>query len=603
MCSQSFTKPELSNCLSSIFGFSGFRPNQAEIINAILDQRDVFAVMPTGGGKSLCYQIPAHLLEGTCLVVSPLISLMKDQVDAAVEVGLNAAFLNSSLSDDEKNKVMGELIAGNLDLLYVAPERFAMKSFLKILQDVHVSFAAIDEAHCISEWGHDFRPDYLMLSLIAENFPDIPVAAFTATATNRVQDDIISRLKLRSPFTVRASFDRGNLFYKVIPRINANTQILHFLQKHTNESGIIYRTTRKSVESTAAFLKKNGISALPYHAGLSDYERIHNQEAFNKDEINVVVATIAFGMGIDKSNVRFVLHADLPKNMESYYQETGRAGRDGDPAECLLLFSRGDIPKIRYFIDQMEDEWEREKSLNNLNIMATFASVNSCRRHRILAYFDEVYPKKNCETCDVCTGDIEQVDATIDAQKVLSAIVRTGERFGSGHIIDIVTGADTQKIRSLGHDKLITYGVGKDKQKNYWRSIIDDLLAQNFVVRSDGQYPVLKLCGTCVKILKSEVKFFTLLKKEKPKKTIRAKFSADYDIGLFEKLRALRMEIARKKGVPPFVVFSDKTLREMASSCPVTETEMLKINGVGYKKLEKYGEKFLSIIIDFQQTK
>ena len=353
--------------LKDVFGFRSFLPNQEEIVRAILARQDAFVVMPTGGGKSLCYQLPAHVMDGTCMVISPLISLMKDQVDAAIETGLRASFLNSSLSASMKRQVEADLADGKLDLIYVSPERFAMPEFIAALKRVQLSFVAIDEAHCISEWGHDFRPDYLNLSTIVQEFPDVPVAAFTATATHKVQEDIVTKIGLRSPHTVRASFNRPNLFYKVIPKLKPAGQILRFVRNHAGEAGIVYRTTRKSVEQTANMLTKHGIKALPYHAGLADAVRVKNQDAFNKDEVDVIVATIAFGMGIDKSNVRYVMHGDLPKNMESYYQETGRSGRDGEPAHCLLLFGYGDIPKIRFFIDQTQDEDERKHAIKCLN--------------------------------------------------------------------------------------------------------------------------------------------------------------------------------------------------------------------------------------------
>ncbi len=396
------------NTLRTVFGFESFRPNQETIVNTILNQQDVFAVMPTGGGKSLCYQLPALLLEGTAVVISPLISLMKDQVDAARENGIAAVFMNSSLDQREIANIERMLNTNQVKLLYIAPERFAMPQFIETLKRIPLSLFAIDEAHCISEWGHDFRPDYLALSAIPELFPNIPVAAFTATATQKVQQDIIHKIGLRTPHTIRASFNRPNLFYQVKPKSRVEEQILEFLQDHAGESGIIYRTTRDSVSATAAFLASHGIKALPYHAGLPAEERDKNQEAFNKDEVSVIVATIAFGMGIDKSNVRFVVHADLPKHIEAYYQETGRAGRDNEPAHCLLYFSRGDIPKIRYFIDKMEDETERAIAMEKLNQTVRFASHNVCRRKQLLSFFGEAYGTENCRACDICTGSVIQ---------------------------------------------------------------------------------------------------------------------------------------------------------------------------------------------------
>ncbi|MDH4233066.1 MAG: ATP-dependent DNA helicase, partial [Nitrospirota bacterium] len=446
------------DALRTVFGFEAFRSNQEEIIRNIMACRDVFAVMPTGGGKSLCYQLPAWLLEGTAVVISPLISLMKDQVDAARENGIPAACINSSMSRQEISDACSSLKQNRTKLLYIAPERFAMPDFLRMLKGLPLSLFAVDEAHCISEWGHDFRPDYLGLSTLPQEFPDVPIAAFTATATKKVQDDVIARIGLRSPFVVRASFNRPNLFYEVRPKTKVGRQVVEFLHGRKGESGIVYRATRDSVAETVEFLTSHGIKALPYHAGLSAIERNHNQEAFSRDETQVIVATIAFGMGIDKSNVRFVIHADLPKNIENYYQETGRAGRDGEPAHCLLFFSRGDIPKIRYFIDKMPDAVENSLAVEKLNRVIEYAEHAVCRRKRLLGFFGEDYPAHNCNSCDICTGVIEKTDITRDARIIMSAISRTGQRFGAGHISDIVAGAVTKRIRELKHNELKTFG-------------------------------------------------------------------------------------------------------------------------------------------------
>jgi ATP-dependent DNA helicase RecQ len=470
---------------------------------------------------------------------------------------------------------------------------------------------AIDEAHCVSEWGHDFRPDYLNLSSITKDFPTVPVTAFTATATHRVQDDIVEKLNLRSPHTVRASFNRPNLFYKVIPKNSPGSQILSFVKAHAGEQGIIYRTTRKNVEQTAAMLAKNGIKALPYHAGLADSVRVQNQNAFNRDEIEVIVATIAFGMGIDKSNVRYVLHGDLPKNMESYYQETGRSGRDGEPAQCLLLFGYGDIPKIRFFIDQITDETERAHQIRCLNDMVHYATVHACRRKQLLNYFGEEYPPikldigssmldvgrsddhrpatrgqrpaTNLPCCDICSGEVKSIDATRDAQIVMSAIVRTGERFGITHIVAVVTGEESDRIRQLGHDQIKTYGVGKDQDKRHWRLLIDNLLAQGLILQTQGDYPVIQLQPSAREVLFGNRQVEIM-------KTI-----------LFEQLRDLRKKLAVAQQVPPFVVFSDKTLHEMARQFPTTEDQMLQISGVGDTKLERYGQPFTKIIKTFKE--
>lgn len=584
----------IHDTLKTVFGFQTFRPNQESIIKNILDGRDVFAVMPTGGGKSLCYQLPATVMHGTAVVISPLISLMKDQVDAAVENGIHAAFMNSSMDADEVSDVYRMLKYNKIRLLYIAPERFAMPYFLERLKTAAISLFAIDEAHCISEWGHDFRPDYLGLSLIPEMFPAVPVAAFTATATQRVQEDIINKIGLRKPHIVRASFNRPNLFYEVKAKSRVESQILEFLRDHPGESGIIYRTTRDSVTETADFLKSKGIAALPYHAGLSADERNKNQEAFNRDEAQVIVATIAFGMGIDKSNLRFVIHADLPKNIEAYYQETGRAGRDGEPAHCLLFFGRGDIPKIRYFINEITDDKERFIAIQKLNQTVGFASHNVCRRRRLLAFFGEDYPRDNCGACDICSGSVEQIDITTDAQIIMSAISRTGQRFGIGHIIDIVTGADTKRIRELRHNEIKTYGTGKGGDKKYWRSVVDELIAQEAVMQEGDSYPVLKITQKGSDILFGGERIMALRKEGVKAKTPRERDEFEgYDRTLFERLRNVRKRIAEGQKVPPYIIFSDRTLHEMCRRFPSTLSDMRKISGVGDAKLERYGEDFI----------
>jgi ATP-dependent DNA helicase RecQ len=580
--------------LKEIFGYDTFRPNQEQIVRAILEGRHVFAVMPTGGGKSLCYQLPARIMRGTTVVISPLISLMKDQVDGAVTMGLDAAFINSSMAFDEVMEVREKLLDGQLDLLYVSPERFAMEGFLSTLEKAPITHFAIDEAHCVSEWGHDFRPDYLALSTIVKNFPGVPVSAFTATATRRVQDDILNKLGLVNPHTVRASFDRPNLFYRVLPKDNIKKQLLAFIQNHPNQSGIIYRTSRKNVEETAAFLRSHNINALPYHAGMQPTERTKSQEMFIRDDAPVVVATIAFGMGIDKSNISYILHGDLPRNIEGYYQETGRAGRDGSYAECVLYFSYGDINKMRYFIDQVEDEKERQVASDKLQQMVTLAATHVCRRKTLLAYFGEEYPKENCDTCDVCEGSTDIADATTDARIVMSAIARTGQRFGVQHIIDIVTGSNTEKIRERDHQNLKTYGAGAHQKKKYWRRVTNELLAQGCLKRTDEQYPVLQITNPGKEVLTGNKPFFITAIKERKRK--REVDTSVYDIDLFEKLRTLRKEIADSQGVPAYIVFSDSTLREMCVRKPENEGQFLDVPGVGRRKLDKYGARFMEVI-------
>lgn len=591
----------IRSALTALFGFHAFRDNQEGIVGAIMAGRDVFAVMPTGGGKSLCYQLPAALLSGTAIVISPLISLMKDQVDAAVVNGIDAACLNSSMDADETADVYRLLKYNKIKLLYIAPERFVMSHFIERLKETTISFFAIDEAHCVSEWGHDFRPDYLGLSLIQTEFPKTPIAAFTATATPKVQDDIIERIGLRSPFRVCASFNRSNLFYEVKAKTKVEEQIVEFLRGRRSESGIIYRTTRDSVTATARYLAEQGLAAVPYHAGLTADERSRNQEAFNRDEAQIVVATIAFGMGIDKSNVRFVIHADLPKNIEGYYQETGRAGRDGDAARCLLFFGRGDIPKIRYFINTIQDDVERQIASEKLNQMVGFASHNVCRRKQLLGFFGELYPEDNCGSCDICAGSVERVDMTVDAQIILSAISRTGQRFGAGHVIDVVTGANTQRIRDLGHQEVKTYGAGRGRDKKYWRSVIDELLAQEALRQEGQQYPLLKITEKGTAILYRREPVTALKKVDSPVRgvTRRTIDSVQYDAELFDRLRSLRKRLADEQQVPPYIIFSDKTLREMSSSVPETAAELRAIGGVGDTKLERYGAAFLDGIRNY----
>jgi ATP-dependent DNA helicase RecQ len=527
---------------------------------------------------------------------------MKDQVDAALENGIAAAFMNSSMNADEVSDVYRMLKYNKIKLLYIAPERFVMPHFLETLKTFPISLFAIDEAHCISEWGHDFRPDYLSLSLITKEFPDVPVAAFTATATQKVQEDIIGRIGLRNPLIVRASFNRQNLFYQVKPKSKVESQILEFLKGHQDESGIIYRTTRDSVMETADFLESKGIRALPYHAGLSSMERSTNQDAFNRDEAQVIVATIAFGMGIDKSNVRFVLHADLPRNIEGYYQETGRAGRDGEPALCLLFFSRGDIPKIRYFIDRITDEGERSIAMEKLNQTVEYASHNVCRRRKLLGFFGEDYPDDNCRACDICTGSAERTDVTSDAQIILSAVSETRQRFGIGHTIDIVTGADTKRVRELRHNEIKTYASGKNKDKKHWRFLVDELLAQDMIRQDGDPYPVLKLTPKGLHVISGEEEVKALKRQEAGTKTKRPGSDlGEYDETLFEKLRGLRKRIAGEHQVPPYVIFSDKTLHEMCRHYPVTLTDMRRISGVGDAKLERYGDDFIAEIKKYRK--
>ena len=590
--------PELAAALRAYFGYESFRPRQEEVIRAVLAGRDSFTVMPTGGGKSLCYQLPAVLLPGVCVVISPLISLMKDQVDAARAAGIRAAAFNSASSVAEKNSVRRELRNASLDLLYVSPERLRVAEFLDFLKERNIAFFAIDEAHCISAWGHDFRPDYLALSELARGFPGVPLAAFTATATLRVERDIVERLGLRQPLLTRASFNRPNLFYQVMPKHNPDQQLLEFVRERRDESGIIYRTTRKDVEATTAFLQKQGIVAKAYHAGLPDAERSAVQDAFRRDECAVIVATVAFGMGIDKSNVRFVAHADLPKNLESYYQETGRAGRDGEPARCALFYGRSDIAQLLRFAEGIEDLEARETAKNQLFRMLDFTQKEGCRRKALLAYFGEDLPGDNCGGCDICTGEAEREDATVAAQKLLSAVVRTGGRFGARHVISIVMGKETKRIQRLAHHELPTFGVGKDRDEAYWHRVMDALLAQGLASVSDSLLPTPAATDKGWEVLRGQRSCSIVRLAENAAKARREQSLSP----LFSLLKEERMRMAKEADLPPYVIFSDKSLREMAERLPLTPDEFLSISGVGQHKLKTYGNPFLALIASWLEA-
>jgi len=586
--------------LKETFGFAAFRSHQEGLIRGLLDGRDVFGVMPTGGGKSLCYQLPAIVMPGCAVVVSPLIALMKDQVDGALANGIRAACVNSSASLDERKEAVRAYAAGELDLLYLAPERLCLPGFLDLLRQCPTGrpgFFAIDEAHCLSEWGHDFRPDYLFLAELKKQFPEVPVAAFTATATHQVAEDIERHLQLGDAVKVRASFDRPNLYYEVRAKKDWERKIVEFIKEREGQCGIIYRTSRKSVESTAEMLRRNGIDARAYHAGMENDDRSATQEAFLRDNCRIIVATVAFGMGIDKPDVRFVIHGDLPKNIESYYQETGRAGRDGEPSHCLLLYSPGDGFKIRRFIDEIEDAKERARSLDLLKAMENFGAQPRCRRRGLLGYFGETLSEKNCGGCDFCDGNFEMKDATRDAQMLLSAIARSGERFGAVHVCDIVAGAKTQRIREMGHDQLKTYGAGKDRPKAHWRFLFDSLVNEQVVAVPPGDFAIPKLTDRAWEIMRGketfEIQQDQRIEPEKGGRTRAIEEDFAYDPGLFEHLRALRKAIADEKSVPPFVVASDRTLRQMTALMPGSREEFLGLHGIGQEKFEKFGDSFL----------
>lgn len=590
------------------WGYDHFRPHQQDIVAAIAGGRDVFALMPTGAGKSLCYQLPAVMQDGTTVVVSPLIALMKDQVDAARSNGIRAACLHSGLDTAARREAMQDYRGGRLDLLYMAPERLALDGFLDQLRECpggRPGFFAIDEAHCISEWGHDFRSDYLTLDRLREAFPGAALAAFTATATQRVAADIVERLGLRDPFRVRASFNRPNLHYAVLPKHDAEQQIIEFVKARPGEAGIVYRSTRRHVEETADALRRAGINARGYHAGMESGDRSSHQEAFIRGEVDVIVATIAFGMGIDKPDVRFVVHGDLPKNIEGYYQETGRAGRDGDPARCLLLFSGADTGLHLHFLKEIEDETERAAAHGRLRSMERYAQGFECRRLVLLDYFGETIEKEACEGCDICDSDLEEVDATRDARMLLSAIARTGERFGMVHVCDIVGGADTARIRQFGHDQLPTYGVGRDKPKAHWREVGDALLARGLLRRDDGGMPVIKFGDGARALLKGEDKFI-IRRLPRHARAGRAR-TADRDPEvlhpqLFEELRRLRRQLADRESVPPYVVATDRMLRDLCARLPGGLDALSRVYGFGTRKVEQYGDDFLQVVREFRRN-
>jgi ATP-dependent DNA helicase RecQ len=602
---------ELLRELKRSFGYTSFKPNQLDIIQAILGGRDVFAALPTGGGKSLCYQLPAVVREGLTLVVSPLISLMKDQVDGAREDGVPAAFLNSSLGEEEARATWRELAAGRIRLLYVSPERLSQEGFRSALARFGITFIAVDEAHCISEWGHEFRPDYRSLGLVKEEFPGVPVAAFTATATRQVQDDIVRLLGLEKPFIVRASFDRPEIFYRVASKAgDADEQVLDFVARHAGQPGIVYRGTRKAVERTAEFLASRRISAVAYHAGLEDAERHDRQEAFVRDEVTVVVATIAFGMGIDKPNVRWVVHADLPRSVEGYYQETGRAARDGESADTLLLYGPGDIASVRWHIGKMESPDEQQRAEARLRDILRYAESAVCRRVQLLAHFGESHPG-NCGTCDVCLGEVATEDLTEAARKVLSAAVRTGERFGAHHLADILIGASTDKVLERGHQALPTFGVGRDHDRDWWLGLIREMDAGACLVRGDSRTAGYSLSAKGRLILQGRQSFTA--SRNLGGRSRRGAASKQEDLPLealdapareelFQCLRSVRKRIAASKKLPPYVIFSDKTLRSIAQNRPTDSAGLLRCHGVGEAKLEAYGAAFLKTIREWNET-
>jgi ATP-dependent DNA helicase RecQ len=571
----------------------------------------VFALLPTGGGKSLCFQLPALVREGLTVVVSPLIALMKDQVDALTASGVPATFLNSTIGEAGSRERLRLLFNGAFRLLYVAPERLLVPSFLEKLRQWKVACVAIDEAHCISEWGHDFRPEYRQISRLRSELPDVPFMALTATATGRVRADIEKQLHLRDPAIFVGSFNRANLSYKVLQKKSATQQVINFLKKRPQESGIIYCQSRKACEGLAESLKEEGFAARPYHAGLPDKERAENQELFLSDEVRIICATIAFGMGINKPNVRFVIHHDLPKNIEGYYQETGRAGRDGLPGECVLLFSAGDVAKQINFIDEASDPEQRRILRTQLQTMVHYAESAGCRRRELLNYFGETYPSPNCGGCDNCLVPRETWNGTVSAQKLLSCVWRAREAsrsreatFGLNHHAEILTGGETERIRKWEHDRLSTYGVGAEHSRPEWSFIGRELIRLGYLRLGTGEFPTVDLTPEGLEVLKKRtpVQLTKLPAKgagedQAPKTRSKRAGEINCDEALFEKLRQLRREIADSLGVAAYIVFGDVTLRQMARDYPITENALRNISGVGERKLDQFGAQFLDCII------
>lgn len=575
--------------LKKYFGYDSFREGQERIITSILSGHDVLGIMPTGGGKSICYQIPALLLPGVTVVISPLISLMKDQVDALQSIGISACAINSSLTQSEAEERMEAAKLGAYKLIYIAPERLDSDRFRSQLQTLPISMIAIDEAHCISQWGHDFRPSYLAIPSVLKALPERPLlTAFTATATGEVTQDIVRLLQIDPTQTFVTGFDRENLKFAILRGENKRDYVLHYLEQHREQAGIIYAGTRKEVDALHQELGARGFAVGKYHAGLSDEEKSTYQEQFLYDDIRIMVATNAFGMGIDKSNVRFVLHVNLPKNMESYYQEAGRAGRDGEQSECVLLYHPQDVQLQKFLIEQGTAAVERKASeYKKLQLMVDFCHTTRCLRNYIVEYFDES-PKVPCGVCSNCQDDSEVKDITVDAQKIFSCIYRMKERFGVTLVAQVLKGSANKKVLQFGFDQLPTYGLMKSYKEKEIGDLIHVLIAEGYLVLSDGQYPVVRLAGKALQVLKGQA---NVLQKVR----VRSE-RAPIDSDLFERLRELRKEISQREKVPPYIIFPDSTLREMSEQCPTDEREMLKVKGIGEGKMARYGAPFLALL-------
>jgi ATP-dependent DNA helicase RecQ len=591
---------QAQDILKSTFGYDQFRYSQQEIIQDLLDGKDALVLMPTGGGKSLCYQIPALVREGTAIVISPLIALMQDQVDALIQLGVKAAFLNSSMSHEEANEVEQQLLNNELDIVYIAPERLLTNYSLSLLERCQLALFAIDEAHCVSQWGHDFRPEYQQLKLLHERFPTVPRIALTATADQRTRDEIISQLQLEEAKVFINSFDRPNIHYSISEGNNPKQRLWRFLEdKHTNDAGIVYCLSRKKVEAIAEWLSDQGRVALPYHAGLSAEVRQQNQQRFLREDSVIIVATIAFGMGIDKPDVRFVAHLNLPKSIEAYYQETGRAGRDGEPANAWMAYGLQDVITLRQFMQNSNanDTYKRVEH-HKLESMLGLCELITCRRHTLLAYFDET-SSEQCGECDNCQSPPEKWNGSEAAQKALSAIYRTEQRFGVNYIIDILLGKSDERIKRNGHDQISTFAIGQDLTATEWRSVFRQLIALGFIDIDIERHGALRLTEKCRPVLRGEqqLELRKLSVEEKATKEKKQKSPVrPQDEELWESLRTLRMNIASESGVPPYVIFHDATLQEMVKKRPQSKSDMERISGVGEQKLKRYGKQFLEEI-------
>ena len=582
--------------LKQVFGYKDFRDGQEAIIAAALDGQDSLVLLPTGGGKSLCYQVPALILDGVTVVISPLISLMQDQVAQLKALGVQAAYINNSLPFEEQQAVYQQLHYGQIKLLYVAPEKVLQHEFLERLSHLKLALFAIDEAHCVSHWGHDFRPHYCRLNELKQRFMHVPMMALTATADKATRYDIIEQLQLNQPYVHTGSFDRPNIRYTIEEKFKPMVQLLRYLKEQQNQSGIIYCTSRKRVDDVAEKLADAGFNAAAYHAGMSNEQRQFVQSGFARDDIQIVVATVAFGMGINKPNVRFVVHYDIPKSVEAYYQETGRAGRDGLAAEAIMYFDPADIGRVRRFFEDIEDEQRRRVEEQRFNAMASFAEAQTCRRQILLNYFSE-YKRETCGNCDICLNPPTSFDGTLVAQQALSCVYRAEQRFGIGYIVELLRGANTSRIRDNNHHQLSTYGIGKDHSVEFWLSILRQLIHQGLLSQDITQGSSLRLTEAARAVLKSEYALQLAEPRLQAKHVYQDKLAQfNYDKKLFARLRALRKELADADDVPPYVVFNDKTLAEMAQLMPTNDSEFLKVSGVGFTKLNKYGSPFLNTI-------